>query len=51
MLLLELIFADIKILQDKREDLIKNIEKLENVEFLEDTSVEVGGCIVETRFW
>lgn len=42
--------SDINILNSKKDELIKRIEMLKDIEFVEDNSIEDGGCIVETDF-
>ncbi|HPC38331.1 MAG TPA: flagellar assembly protein FliH [Exilispira sp.] len=41
---------DIAMVTKHKEDFIKMIEGLEGIQFLEDSSIERGGCIIETDF-
>lgn len=41
---------DIAMATKHKEDFIKMIEGLEGIQFLEDSSIERGGCIIETDF-
>lgn len=42
--------ADAKLTSDHIDDFIKTVESVRNITILEDSSVEKGGCIVETDF-
>lgn len=41
---------DVKLTTDHIKDFIKEVENVKNITVLEDSSVEKGGCIVETDF-
>jgi flagellar assembly protein FliH len=41
---------DIAMVTKHKEDFIRMIEGLEGIQFLEDSSIERGGCIIETDF-
>ena len=41
---------DVKLTTDHIKDFIKEVENIKNITVLEDSSVEKGGCIVETDF-
>ena len=41
---------DVKLTTEHTDEFIKHIENVENITVLEDSSVEKGGCIVETDF-
>ncbi|MFN3411614.1 MAG: flagellar assembly protein FliH [Exilispira sp.] len=41
---------DIAMATKHKEDFIRMIEGLEGIQFLEDSSIEKGGCIIETDF-
>ncbi|MCF0241569.1 MAG: flagellar assembly protein FliH [Treponema sp.] len=41
---------DVKLTSEHTDDFIKYVEKVQGVTVLEDSSVEKGGCIVETDF-
>jgi len=42
--------ADLKLATEHKEDFIRLIEKPQSLEIVEDTSVDSGGCIIETDF-
>ncbi|MCR5764194.1 MAG: flagellar assembly protein FliH [Treponema sp.] len=42
--------SDIKLTTDHVQDFIKEVENIKNIAIVEDSSVEKGGCIVETDF-
>jgi flagellar assembly protein FliH len=42
--------ADVKLTTEHTRDLINKIENVQNVQVLEDSSVDPGGCIIETDF-
>lgn len=42
--------ADVKLTTEHAQDFVKQIENVEGVSVLEDSSVDKGGCIVETDF-
>ncbi len=41
---------DVKLTTEHTDEFIKHVENVENITVLEDSSVEKGGCIVETDF-
>ena len=43
-------FADVKLTTEHAQDFVRQIENVEGVTILEDSSVDKGGCIVETDF-
>ncbi len=42
--------ADVKLTTDHISDFIRQVENIKNIHVVEDSSVERGGCIVETDF-
>ena len=42
--------ADIKLTTDHVKDFINQVENIKNISIVEDSSVDRGGCIVETDF-
>jgi len=42
--------ADLKMAAEHKEDFIRLIEKPQSLQIVEDTSVDSGGCIIETDF-
>ena len=42
--------ADVKLTSEHTQDFIKQVENIQTITVLEDSSVEKGGCIVETDF-
>ena len=42
--------ADVKLTSEHTQDFIKQVENIQGITVLEDSSVEKGGCIVETDF-
>lgn len=42
--------ADIKLTTEHTQDFIREVENIQNIHIVEDSSVEKGGCIVETDF-
>jgi len=42
--------ADVKLTSEHTQDFIKQVENIQAITVLEDSSVEKGGCIVETDF-
>ncbi len=42
--------ADVKLTTDHTRDFITQVENIKNVHVVEDSSVDRGGCIVETDF-
>ncbi|MCR5217619.1 flagellar assembly protein FliH [Treponema sp.] len=42
--------ADIKLTTEHTADFIREVENIQNIHIVEDSSVEKGGCIVETDF-
>lgn len=42
--------SDIKLTTEHVQDFIKEVENIKNISIVEDSSVEKGGCIVETDF-
>ena len=42
--------ADLKLATEHKEDFIRLIEKPQSLQIVEDTSVDSGGCIIETDF-
>lgn len=42
--------ADVKITTEHIKDFIRQVENIKNISVVEDSSVEKGGCIVETDF-
>jgi len=41
---------DLEIVQDNKKFLIEELEKLENLDIIEDSSIDRGGCMIETSF-
>ena len=41
---------DVKLTTDHIQDFIKQVENVQGITVLEDSSVEKGGCVVETDF-
>lgn len=41
---------DVKLTSEHTQDFIKEVENIQNISVVEDSSVERGGCIVETDF-
>ena len=41
---------DVKLTTDHIRDFIREVENVKNIHVIEDSSVEKGGCIVETDF-
>ncbi len=42
--------ADVKLTTEHIQDFIREVENIKNISIVEDSSVEKGGCIVETDF-
>ena len=42
--------ADVKLTTEHIKDFIRQVENIKNISVVEDSSVEKGGCIVETDF-
>lgn len=42
--------ADIKLVTKHKEDILKTAERVQNITIAEDTTVDPGGCIIETDF-
>ena len=42
--------ADLKLATEHKEDFIRLVEKSKSLQIVEDTSVDSGGCIIETDF-
>ena len=42
--------ADLKLATEHKEDFIRQIENVKSIQVVEDTSVDSGGCIIETDF-
>ena len=42
--------ADVKLTTDHTKDFISQVENIKNISVVEDSSVDRGGCIVETDF-
>lgn len=42
--------SDIKLTTEHVQDFIREVENIKNISIVEDSSVEKGGCIVETDF-
>ncbi len=42
--------ADVKLTTEHIKDFIHQVENIKNISVVEDSSVEKGGCIVETDF-
>ena len=42
--------ADVKLTTEQIKDFIHQVENIKNISVVEDSSVEKGGCIVETDF-
>jgi len=42
--------ADLKTVSQHKEEIVKAIERVGNITVAEDTTVDVGGCIIETDF-
>jgi len=42
--------ADLKLATEHKEDFIRLVEKPQSLQIVEDTSVDSGGCIIETDF-
>ncbi|GMO39225.1 MAG: flagellar assembly protein FliH [Termitinemataceae bacterium] len=49
-LIIKVNLADIEITTSHRDDFIKMIEGSGNIQIMEDSTVDVGGCVVETDF-
>ncbi|MGP1586776.1 MAG: flagellar assembly protein FliH [Treponemataceae bacterium] len=42
--------ADLSLASEHLKDFIKNVEVQDRISFMEDSSVEAGGCVIETDF-
>jgi flagellar assembly protein FliH len=42
--------ADVKLTTDHTKEFIKSLEGIKSIQVQEDTSVDIGGCIIETDF-
>jgi len=42
--------ADLKLVTEHKQDFIKQIESVDTIHVMEDSSVDLGGCIIETDF-